>query len=141
MGKVMCFGTFDILHPGHKFFLSEARKLGDCLVVVVARDRTVAEVKKQLPLHNEKERVRQLEQLGVADKVVLGSREGEDRLKVIEDEKPQLICLGYDQTAFTDRLKEKLQQRGLDVSVVRIPAYKPEAYKSSLIRKKMEAPG
>ena len=131
--KVMCFGTFDLLHEGHKFYLSEAKKLGDFLVVVVARDETVSEFKQQMPVHNEKERVHNLQQLEIADKVVLGNPG--DKLKVVEDEKPQIICLGYDQTFFTDRIREKLQQRGLAVEVVRLPAYKPEVYKSSLIKK------
>lgn len=133
MKKVMCFGTFDVLHEGHRFYLTEARKLGDYLVVVVARDDTVKEVKKRQPLHSENERVRQLQQLGIADKVVLGN--SGDKLRVVEEEKPSIICLGYDQTFFTDKIKERLQQRGLNVKVVRLPAYKPEVYKSSLIKK------
>ncbi len=132
--KVMCFGTFDVLHAGHKFYLTEARKLGDYLVVVVARDDTVKEVKKRQPLHSENERVRNLQQLGITDKVVLGY--SGDKLKIVEEEKPDVICLGYDQTFFTDKIKEKLQQRALKVEVVRLPAYKPEVYKSSLIKKR-----
>ncbi len=134
MTKVMCFGTFDILHEGHKFYLTQAKGLGDYLVVVVARDETVKEVKKQLPLHNENVRVRNLQQLGIADKVILGN--SGDKLKVVEDEKPDIICLGYDQTFFTDKIKEKLQQRGVDAEVVRLSAYKPDVYKSSLLKKK-----
>ncbi len=134
MKKVMCFGTFDILHEGHRFYLTEARKLGDYLVVVVARDETVKEVKKQQPLNAENVRVRNLQKLGIADKVVLGN--SGDKLKVVEDEKPGIVCLGYDQTFFTDNIKEKLRQRGLDIEVVRLPACKPEVYKSSLIRKR-----
>ena len=130
----MCFGTFDLLHEGHKFYLNEAKKLGDYLVVVVARDETVEAVKKQPPLHNESVRVHNLEQLGIADKVILGNTG--DKLKVVEDEKPAVIALGYDQTFFTHKIAEKLQQRGLSVEVVRIPAHKPEVYKSSLLRKK-----
>lgn len=132
--KVMCFGTFDVLHAGHKFYLTEARKLGDYLVVVVARDDTVKEVKKRQPLHSENERVRNLQQLGITDKVVLGY--SGDKLKIVGEEKPDVICLGYDQTFFTDKIKEKLQERGVSVEIVRMPAYKPEMYKSSLLREK-----
>lgn len=132
MTKVMCFGTFDVLHEGHKFYLLEAKKLGGCLVVVVARDGTVKEVKRQQPLNNENERVKNLQKLGIADKVVLGNPG--DKLRVVEDEKPQIICLGYDQTFFTDKIKERLGQRGLNVQVVRLPAFHPEKFKSSLLR-------
>ena len=137
MKKVMCFGTFDVLHEGHRFYLTGARKLGDSLVVVVALDETVKEVKKQPPLHKQNERVRNLQQLGVADKVILGN--SGDKLKIVVDEQPDIICLGYDQTFFTDKIKEKLQQRGLNVQVMRLPAYKPEVYKSSLIREKIKS--
>lgn len=135
MKKVMCFGTFDILHEGHRFYLAQAKKLGDYLAVVVARDETVKEVKKRQPLNSEAVRLKNLQQLGIADKVVLGH--SGDKLKIVEEEKPQVICLGYDQSFFTDKIKEKLQQRGLDVEVVRLPAYKPDVYKSSLIREQM----
>ena len=40
-GKVLAGGAFNLIHPGHCHFLSEARKLGSELVVVVAHDRTV----------------------------------------------------------------------------------------------------
>jgi len=43
--KVLAFGTFDILHPGHEFYLKEAKKHGDILDVVVARDSTVEKIK------------------------------------------------------------------------------------------------
>ena len=36
MVRVMATGVFDILHLGHVYFLNEARKLGDELLVVVA---------------------------------------------------------------------------------------------------------
>ncbi len=38
---VMCFGTFDIFHPGHEFYLSEAEKLADTMTIVIARDHRV----------------------------------------------------------------------------------------------------
>ena len=42
---VMTFGTFDHLHPGHIYYLSEARKYGDYLITVVARDKTTGTLK------------------------------------------------------------------------------------------------
>ncbi len=42
---VMTFGTFDMFHPGHEYYLSEARKLGDTLITIVARDVTVTRIK------------------------------------------------------------------------------------------------
>ena len=56
MKTVMVFGSFDLLHPGHLFFLKQAKKHGDKLVVVVALDRTIESVKQQTPKYNERVR-------------------------------------------------------------------------------------
>ena len=50
----MAFGTFDLLHPGHINFLNQAKKHGQ-LIIVIARDKTVKEVKGKLPQHKEKQ--------------------------------------------------------------------------------------
>lgn len=42
---VMCFGTFDIFHPGHVFYLSEAQKFAHEMTIVIARDKKVLAVK------------------------------------------------------------------------------------------------
>lgn len=46
-GKRVVFtnGCFDLLHPGHTYFLGEARKLGDALVVAINSDRSVRALK------------------------------------------------------------------------------------------------
>lgn len=133
--KVMVFGTFDYLHEGHEYFLKEAKKHGDFLLAVVARDRTVAELKGKRPAHSEKERLETIVKSGIADKVLLG-RPGKDRYKIIEKIKPDVICLGYDQRFFAENLESELKKRGLKPKVIRLGPYKPETFKSSLIAKK-----
>jgi len=44
--KSMVFGVFDGLHEGHLFFLDEAQKYGDNLIIVVASDINVKNIKK-----------------------------------------------------------------------------------------------
>ncbi|MCK4554319.1 adenylyltransferase/cytidyltransferase family protein [Candidatus Parcubacteria bacterium] len=128
--KVMAFGTFDIFHKGHENFLEQARQCGDCLIVVVARDKTVAEVKGNLPQNNEQARLKTVVKSGLADKVVLGNIK--DKYKIIERFKPDVICLGYDQQAFTESLEEKLKEYNLlNTKIVRLKSYCPEKYKSS----------
>ena len=56
MTRVMASGVFDILHTGHVHYLSEAKKLGDELVVVVATDATVKR-RKHMPIIPEKMRL------------------------------------------------------------------------------------
>ena len=132
MKKVMAFGAFDILHKGHEYYLSEAKKKGDYLVVTLARDATIERLKGKKPVHDESKRLESLKKLNIADKIVLGSLE--DPYKCLSDEKPDVICLGYDQSFFVDNLNKELKKRKLTAQVVRIPAHFPERYKSSLIR-------
>lgn len=132
MKKVLVFGTFDVFHPGHDFFLREAKRYGDLLYVVVARDKTVKLVKGKLPRFNENERLRILNSLIYVEKAVLGY-EG-DKYHIIEEIKPDIICLGYDQVHFIDRLEENLRKRRMTLRIIRIEkSYKPEIYKSSKI--------
>jgi FAD synthetase len=42
---VMCFGTFDVFHPGHIYYITEAEKLADTLTIVIARDTRVEKLK------------------------------------------------------------------------------------------------
>ncbi len=133
MKKVMVFGTFDIFHEGHKNFLKQARVYGDYLIVVVARDETVEKVKKRLSQNDENTRLEIIKENGLADEVILGSLE--NKYKVIEKYKPDVICLGYDQGTFTEDLREKLKELGLsDTKIVRLKSYHPEKYKSSKLR-------
>lgn len=125
----MVFGTFDILHPGHEFLLREAKKLGDNLVVIIARDKTVQEVKKHPPKYDEKTRLKNIKKLLLADKVILGREE--DKYAVIHEEEPDVIALGYDQKFFIDNLKKAFP----NISIVRIKSFKPDIYHSSLLGK------
>ena len=72
MKTVLCAGTFDIIHPGHLYLFSEAKKYGDRLVVIVARDSTSEKIKGKKPLHNEMERLEAVRSLSIVDKAVLG---------------------------------------------------------------------
>ena len=69
----MVFGTFDIFHKGHENFLKQARRYGDYLIAVVARDKTVLSVKKQRAANSEGKRAKILRDSKLTDKVILGS--------------------------------------------------------------------
>lgn len=130
MVKVMVFGTFDILHPGHKHMLNEAKMLGDYLVVVVARNKTVRDVKKHDPLNDEKTRLTNISKLNIADRVILGN-ESKDKHKIILVEKPEIIALGYDQKFFVKTLHKKF---GKKIKIVKLKPYKENIYKSSKLK-------
>ncbi len=136
MKKVLVTGTYDILHDGHRNFFQQAKRHGDHLTVVISRDKTVKEIKGEEPWNSEEERRRRVEECELVDEAVLGY-EG-DKYRIVEEVNPDVICLGYDQKAFTKDLKEKLRNRGLDVEVKRMEAYKPEKYKSSKIKEELK---
>lgn len=130
--KVMVFGTFDVFHKGHENFFEQAREYGEYLIVVVARDKTVARVKGKLPKNNEISRLDVIKQSAQADKVILGNRA--DTYRRIKEIKPQVIALGYDQTVFTDDLRKKLDEFNLSsTKIIRLKPYKPEKYKTSIL--------
>ena len=132
MIKVLVFGTFDGLHEGHKDFFRQAKEYGDYLVVVVGRDSTVQRTKNKLPKFNEQERLRAVQECEFVDEARLGN-EGNNPYLVVQQVNPQIICLGYDQTHFTDKLEQKIKEMGLRIDIIRLKAYKPEIYKSSLL--------
>lgn len=126
MTKVIAFGTFDIIHPGHIFFLQKAKALGNHLTVIVARDETVSALKGWRPRHNEQTRLRNLRRLKIADKARLGNLD--DKLRVLREEKPDIIALGYDQKFFVKLLKAVRAPRW---RIHRLKAYHPELLKTS----------
>jgi FAD synthetase len=132
--KVLVFGTFDIFHKGHESFLRQAKKHGGFLTVVVARDKTVKAVKERLPKNKEKVRLEKIKASGMADASMLGYLG--DKYRIIKKINPDVICLGYDQSAYVDKLAEKLLAfRMKNVRIKRLKAYQPKKYKSSLIDK------
>ena len=128
----MAFGTFDYFHAGHEFYLKQAASLGDELIVVIARDRTVKQIKGESPVNSEKKRAKTVKNLKVADRVVLGYHK--DKHKVLQKYRPNIIALGYDQFVFTQKLKKTLIDLKLDTSIKRIDAHFPQVYKSSLLK-------
>jgi len=131
---VMVFGTFDYLHAGHENLFTQARKLGSQIIAVIARDKTVNNIKGALSDHNEKERLALLQETGWADKVILG--EIKDKMKPIKNYKPDIIALGYDQFAFTYGLEKLIIDMNLNTKIERLAPYRPDMYKSSLLKQK-----
>jgi D-beta-D-heptose 7-phosphate kinase/D-beta-D-heptose 1-phosphate adenosyltransferase len=65
-------GVFDLLHVGHVRYLTEARRLGDALVVAINSDRTVRLLKgDSRPVFNENERAEILAALRMVDYVTI----------------------------------------------------------------------
>ena len=132
MKKAMAFGSFDILHEGHKHYLIEAKSYGH-LIVIVARDENILRFKNQKPKHDENFRLEKIKELNFVDEAVLGHKE--DILQVLEEFKPDIICLGYDQSTIgEEKLKQELEKRNLKAEIIRCKPFKPEVFKSSKLK-------
>jgi FAD synthetase len=117
--RVVATGTFDILHPGHIYYLEESRKLGDELHVIVARDANVRH--KPRPVIGEAQRLRVIQALRVVDHARLG--DPTDMYRPIREIDPAVITLGFNQHFSEEQLKAALAERGIGARVVRIGEY------------------
>lgn len=130
---VMCFGTFDIFHLGHEFYLSEAEKLADTMTIVIARDHRVFSGKWQDPVHDETSRQQIVTDHFPTASVILGHES--DIFAPIREKSPDLLAFWYDQRVPEDILREKFPQ----IEIVRIWGYETEKYKSSILRKNIQS--
>jgi len=137
MTKVMATGVFDILHVGHIYFLEEAKKLGDELVVVVATDY-IAEKVKHRAITPQDLRAKMVGALKVVDKVVIGKEK--DIYQTVEEIRPDVIALGYDQLHDEEALMNDLKKRGIEnVRIVRISKFAGDMTATREIIKKVIA--
>jgi len=117
--RVVATGTFDILHPGHLYYLEESRKLGDELWVIVARDSNVKH--KPRPVIPEEHRLAMVAALKPVDHAVLGDKT--DMFRPIEEIRPAIITIGFNQMFSEPKLEEQLLARNLSPRIVRIGRY------------------
>ena len=90
-------------------------------------------MKGKKPSHNEKERLEGVRTLEVVDEAVLGK--SGSIFNIVEEIKPNVICLGYDQKVLKQDLEDELKKRNIKADVVRIGSYMPHLYKSSKMGK------
>lgn len=119
MKRVVATGTFDILHPGHLYYLKQSKKLGDELYVIVARDANVRH--KPPPIIPEEQRRRMVAALRCVDHAILGDRT--DMFRPIEEIRPAVITIGFNQHFDEANLRQQLAERGLSAEIVRIGEY------------------
>ena len=130
-GKKIVFtnGCFDILHQGHVRYLSEAKKLGDYLIVGLNSDRSTRSIKgKNRPLMTEGERAELLAALCFVDGIVVFPEN--DPLAIIKYLKPHVLVKGADWDEGDIIGAEFIKKRGGEVK--RIPLT-PNISTSSII--------
>lgn len=92
-------GCFDILHPGHVDYLSQARDAGDFLILGLNTDNSVKRLNKapNRPVNNEQTRALVLAGLASIDAIVLFDEE--TPYELIKYLKPDVLVKGNDYKA------------------------------------------
>lgn len=135
--KVMAFGSFDFLHPGHLHYLTKASKLGNYLIVVVARDSSIKSIKGKPPIFSQRDRAKLVGSLRMVDRAMVGNKlkKSSDMYRIIQQHKPDVIAFGYDQRVDLPKVRVWLKENGMKATVVRVKSsLNPRLYKSSKIK-------
>jgi FAD synthetase len=114
--KVLVFGTFDNLHPGHLYFLSEARKLGE-LYVSVASNESVAQRKGRDPKQNVEKRMEGVRNTGIAKDVLEGDKTLNEwtAIKIVS---PNIVAVGFDQFGLKTALQDIQGKYGFEIAKI-----------------------
>lgn len=122
----MVFGVFDGLHTGHQYFLTEASRRCEQLIVVVTLPEIVELLKKRLPHYAYEKRVAKIQAFDPKLKIVPSDRTlGE--WNVLKKYSPEIVLLGYDQQAIAQELAK------IGTPFIVLDSYHPEKHKSSLL--------
>ena len=130
---VLTFWTFDVVHPWHEYFLKQSKSYWDKLITIVSTDENVKLFKWSFPLNNEKERFNDVKSLKISDIVCIWK--WDNPLLWLNLYNPKVICLWYDQIWFYEDLENYMKEKNLDIKIIRIPPYKENIYKSSIIKR------
>lgn len=100
----MTSGCYDLLHAGHREMLAECRKHCDFLVVSIAPDERIQQVKTdaclEMPIIPHHHRAGLVGDLKYVDHVVIDQLDDRHRMSLINDViKPDIFFLGVDQPA------------------------------------------
>jgi len=118
-GKRIVFtnGCFDLLHPGHIYTLTQAKALGDVLVVAINSDASVKRLKgERRPILNQEERVVLLTALSVVDYVTIFAED--TPLEVIRLLSPDVLVKGGDWGADAVVGKDVVEANGGEVVLI-----------------------
>jgi FAD synthetase len=117
---VLTGGCFDILHIGHVRFLSEAKRMGDFLAVLLESDEKVKKLKgENRPIFMQKERAEMLSALESVDLVVLLPmiENDSDYLNLVMEIKPYIIAV-TENDPHIEKKRSQAKKVGGEVKVI-----------------------
>ncbi len=135
---VLTNGCFDLLHPGHLYFLQRARSLGDALFVALNSDRSVSTLKGPLrPVLTEKERAFALSALACVDVVIIF--DGVRLIPEIQALRPDLYAKAGDYSLATLHAGEREALQNVGASIHFLPYL--EGFSTTGLIQKIRAAG
>lgn len=111
--------------------LNFAKSQAPNLTVALATDETIMSLKKVHPAFSFEQRVEALQKTSLVN-AILPSKPHDD-YQCIRTAQPNVIVLGYDQSALRDHLLDWLKQHKMAIEIVTAPSHQPEMYKTSLL--------
>lgn len=125
--KVFVAGVFDNFHIGHQYLLWTASQIAEQMVIVVARDTTVEKIKGRASKNNEIKRLDRIKEEGIPNSFIRLGRSDGQFWKTLEEENPDVLCLGYDQNLN----EQDASQRFPHLVIHRCRQFFPQYFKSS----------
>jgi FAD synthetase len=117
---VLVGGCFDILHIGHVKFLSEARGMGDCLIVLLESDKKSRKLKgRNRPVFIQSERAEMLSSLRSVDLVVLlpMMEDDTDYLNLVKKIKPGIIAVTENDPQM-EKKRQQAEEAGAELKII-----------------------
>lgn len=105
MIKVITYGTFDLLHFGHRRLLERAKQMGDYLIVGVTSDNFDKQRGKINTQQSLMERMAAVRALGIADEIIVEEYVGQ-KIDDIKRYDIDIFTVGTDWVGHFDYLKE-----------------------------------
>lgn len=117
MKTIFTNGCFDLLHPGHVYFLQAAAMLGDRLFVGLNSDASIAKIKgRGRPIIPETHRANMLKELISVSRVIIFDEE--TPLRLIKELKPDVLVKGNGVDAHWIVGAEEVKSWGGEVIVI-----------------------
>lgn len=127
--RVLVFGKFDILHPGHMHILAMAKKLGS-VTVVLESDQAIRSLRDYTAYNNENIRAEQLKKIGFD---VFVRHTSHDVKYIMNNLKADILCIGEDQK-YLQTVFANFPNINLEI----IKSLQSNLYKSSRLRSILE---
>ena len=113
--------------------MRQAKRCADTVVIALARDEVVKQLKGSYPIHRERERKELLQHVDLIDEVVYGDKTI-GTYQIITRIKPTVVGIGYDQVDLYKDLQSFTKRKKISIRIIRLKPYRANERKSTLIR-------